>query len=138
MTIEARPGFDDGFPVVDPGTFLVIRADGTEKVTRAEKPVVRAIARAIGAETLDFVTLTWNAVGQPDLMMAVDDQGWEYEVIEHSPTHYEHRPTRARKPINPRATEFYLRICKPGTTHQIVGDVALCRDGEGSGWGGRE
>jgi hypothetical protein len=135
-------------PQVERGTFLVIRCDGSEELIR-EKPTLDRIHAAIGTDTLEFVTLTvTRGIGGtiPDLMMAVDDAGWETETVDRTtgkPVPYDEmiasmateegqrfelRPTRARKPVNPRATELYLALCRPGETHQIVGDVAILHD----------
>lgn len=62
--------------------------------------------------------------------MAVDDFGWETEETDHGNGHIKLRPVRARKPVNEKATELYHAICVPGTTHQIVGDMAIMHDGE--------
>ena len=111
---------------VERKNILVIRTDGTETVVPMQRGVLDQISELIGADTLDFVRI--GLLERTDLVMAVDDSGWEYEVVQHNPGHIEHRPTKARKPINQRATELYHAICKPGTTHQIVGDVAICHD----------
>lgn len=113
-------------PKVDRGTFLVIRTDGSEEVI-TKPPRLDDIRLAIGAVSLDFVTLTTDATGAADLLMAVDDDGWEFDVIEVAPGHIRHEPTRAKKPINRRATELYLAYW-PGTDHQIAADVALLHD----------
>jgi len=94
----------------------VIRADA-----------VPEIARLIDARTLDLVNLRDGRV------MLVDDDGYEVEVQERDPppgfaVAFERVPVRAAKPVNPIATGLYHAICHPGTTHQIVGDVAIVRD----------
>jgi hypothetical protein len=116
-------------PIIDRRSFLVIRTDGSEETVTLEKgslllPHVRA---ALGFDTLDFVY-----IGNPnsDLIMAVDDNGWEFDVVEHGAHHHEHVPTKAKKPVNAKATAYYHAICVPGTTHQIVGDVAIFHDGD--------
>jgi hypothetical protein len=38
------------------------------------------------------------------------------------------KPLWPRKPINAEATKIYHTVCRPGTMHQIAGDVAICRD----------
>jgi hypothetical protein len=115
---------------VEHNTILVIRADGTESVVPMLKgtPPTEQAALLIGADMLDFVRI--GLLEGTDLVMAVDDNGWEYEVVQHNEQHFEHRAIKARKPINQRATELYHEICKPGTTHQIVGDVAIMHDGD--------
>jgi len=112
-------------PTVEKNTVLVIRADGTEEVVKG-KPKVAAIRSLISAEGLDFVRI--GKLVPNDVIMAVDDFGWETEQIEHSPTHIELRPIRPRKPLNAKATALYLAVCRPGTTHQIAGDVAIFHD----------
>jgi len=103
----------------------IIYVDGTERELPA--PVsMRELAQLIGAEALDTVNL--RHLGEPRHVMVVDDQGYETEVIEHSPMHTELRPTRARKPLNVKATRLYHANCVPDTTHQIVGDVAIVPD----------
>lgn len=120
------------FPEVTPGTFLIVRCDGTVKLVR-ETPTAEKIHRAIGANVLDTVILTW--VGTPgrspaDLVMSVDDQGYQTETIDHGGGHFELRPVLARRPVNERATLWYWAVCKPGTTHTIVGDVVIARDAD--------
>jgi hypothetical protein len=103
----------------------IIRTDGTEEPL--ERPLhMREIAQRIGAGALDTVTL--HHLGHPLQVMCVDDAGWDYEVHELAPGHFEHRTTKARKAINAKATALYLANCVPGTTHQIAGDVAIVFD----------
>jgi hypothetical protein len=103
----------------------IIRTDGTEEPL--ERPISnREAAQRIGAASLDSVAL--RHLGDPLQVMLVDDGGWEYEVVELAPGHFEHRTTKPRKPINRKATELYLANCHPGTTHQIAGDVAIVFD----------
>jgi len=83
---------------------LIIRADGSEQYHEVPYVSIRAL---IGAETLDTVNLRDGRV------MLVDDLG-------HA----------KGKPLNQRATDLYHGICVPGTTHQIVGDVAIIIDAE--------
>jgi len=75
----------------------------------------------IGCDTIDTVNLRDGRV------MCADDNGWETETIRHT-THIEIKPVRPLKPINPEATKIYHSVCVPGTTHQIVGDVAIAWD----------
>lgn len=84
----------------------------------------------IGARTLDFVTLERRDGGMLK-RMAVDDNGYRTEEVEHSPTHTELRPMEALRPLNAKATALYHGVCLPGTTHQIVGDVAIFEDSIG-------
>jgi hypothetical protein len=113
-------------PEIPRGKWLVIRTDGTE-VWYESKPTIYAIEKAIGATMLDFVTLRIRG-DQAAIVMAVDDHGYETEVSADHGNYVEIKPTRALKPVNEKATELYLARCKPGTTHQIVGDVAICND----------
>lgn len=104
----------------------VIRTDGQEEHTECAS--LREVNALIHAEVCDTVNLRDGRV------MLVDDLGWEYvvEKVEESEgrARYEHRPVRARKPVNEKATKLYHKVCKPGTTHQIVGDVAIVVDRE--------
>jgi len=81
----------------------IIRANGREEFIDAEHC---DIARLIGASALDGFSL------RDRRYVHIDDAGHE-----------------KRRPVNVKATELYLSICKPGTTHQIVGDVAICASG---------
>lgn len=101
----------------------IIRTDGSEEVHAVtKKTATRQIDELIGAKCTDTVNLRDGRV------MIVDDNGYESECIEHGNGHFELRPTRARKPVNAKATELYHAICVPGTMHQIVGDVAIAND----------
>jgi hypothetical protein len=97
--------------LLDKNTWKVIRTDGTEEVFPG-RAFIRSIEKAIGANCLDSVTLTRHA-SRAQIVMMVDDTG----MIDH-------------KPVNPRATELYLAVCKPGTVYSIHGDVALVWDGD--------
>lgn len=80
-----------------------------------------AIGRAIGAETMDTVNLRDGRV------MLVDDAGYETTAVETAGgVHL--KPVRARKPLNQAATRLYHSVCRFGTEHQIVGDVAIVWD----------
>jgi hypothetical protein len=76
----------------------------------------------IGCESIDAVNLRNGKI------MAVDDNGWECEMVQLGPGHFAMKPLWPRKPINAEATKIYHTVCRPGTTHQIAGDVAICRD----------
>ena len=82
-----------------------------------------ALDEAIDAAVTDSINLRDGRV------MIVDDLGYETEQIVHE-THIENRAMEARKPVNRAATLLYWSVCKPGTTHQIVGDVAIVLDSE--------
>lgn len=94
--------------LVKPGTWKVIRTNGKETMYFA-KPTIRDIEEAIHAECLDTVIL--DRENQQILM--VDDTGM----------------CDGKEP-NPAATKLYHAICKPGTTHQIHGDVAIVNDAD--------
>jgi hypothetical protein len=101
------------------GSFVVLRADGTEEMIR-EPPTRLRVRQAIGAERLDYVPLTW-CDGRPVIVMAVDDDGYDATAIERGMI-TELIPTRAKKPINHRATEstalrpVTIRISKSSAT----------------------
>lgn len=88
------------------GEWRVIRVDGTEE-SMLGKPSIPKIHKALGVEALDSVTLRRT----PPIVMMVDDTG----MVD-------------GKPINPKATELYHSICKPGTPYSIHGDVAIVND----------
>lgn len=98
---------------LQPDARLILRADGTTETLPAEA-VGRAarIGEAIGADCLDTVTLRIPGLRSP-LVMFVDDDGHARGL-----------------PRNERATELYLARCRPGATHFIVGDVAICPDSD--------
>ncbi|GAP37344.1 hypothetical protein ABXN37_19660 [Piscinibacter sakaiensis] len=103
----------------------LIRADGTSQ--DLPQPIsIAEINRLIGAQVTDTVNL--RHLGQPLHVMVVDDLGYETEQVEPIPGQIELRPIRARKPVNEEATRLYLANCRPGTTHQIVGDVVVVPD----------
>lgn len=83
----------------------ILRIDGTREPFDGDRD---ALGRAIGADgALDLVNL------RDGRFMYVDDLGYDKGL-----------------PVNPEATKLYLAICVPGTTHQIVGDVALIESAE--------
>lgn len=101
----------------------IIRTSGARETHEVPgRTAFHAIQKLIGAGILDSVNLRDGRV------MLVDDNGYETETVDHGGGHLELRPTRARKPVNPEATKVYHGVCKPGTTHQIVGDVAIALD----------
>jgi hypothetical protein len=106
-------------------TRKLIRADGTSEEIPPGKSMadLRAL---IGAQGIDTVNL--RHMGEPLHVMLVDDKGYETEMVEKGSGHFELRPTKARKPVNAEATKLYLANCRPGTTHQIVGDVIVVPD----------
>lgn len=93
-------------PKIRRGEYLVVGVDGTETLIE-ERPTIQKIHRDIGCDCLDTVTLDRKA----GIVMMVDDTG----MVDN-------------KPVNPKATVWYRMICKPGTLHQIHGDVAIVND----------
>jgi hypothetical protein len=105
----------------------ILRVSGAHEMIEIPRGlnVMQEIAKAIGAPgALDTVNLRDGRV------MLVDDAGYDTQAIEKGPGHYELKPTRARKPVNQDATQLYWTVCRPGTTHQIVGDCAVLVDRE--------
>jgi hypothetical protein len=88
--------------------YTILRTNGTEE-TINESPTLHGIREAIHCDTLDVVQI--GRANGTDEVMLVDDSG-----------------ALTGKPVNEKATELYHRICKPGTTWQIRGDVAITRD----------
>lgn len=93
------------------GEYLIVRVDGSVELHEG-RPSIREVSRDIGAETLDTVILTRHG-GRATVVMMVDDTG----MIDH-------------RPVNPKATELYHGVCKPGTIYAIHGDVAIVHDGD--------
>ncbi len=81
----------------------VILAAGGSRFVEIEHS--REIAKHIGADVCDTVNL------RDGRFMYVDDLGHQ-----------------RRRPVNAKATALYHGVCIPGTTHQIVGDVAIVRE----------
>jgi hypothetical protein len=84
----------------------IIRTSGAEE-TIDGRATIAGIEKAIGASILDTVNLRDGRV------MFVDDNGISKNL-----------------PVNPAATGLYHSVCRPGTTHQIRGDVAVVYDNE--------
>lgn len=93
---------------MNPGTYKVIRVDGTETIHEG-KPTIGEITRLIGCDGLDHVTIDRRR----QTVMFVDDTG----MLD-------------GKPVNAKATALYHAVCKPGTVWQIHGDVAIVNDGD--------
>jgi hypothetical protein len=93
---------------VNPATYKIIRIDGTE-TTHEGKAEIADVLRIIGCSCLDTVRIDRKR----QTVMFVDDTG----MVD-------------RKPVNPKATELYRAVCKPGTLHQIHGDVVIVNDGD--------
>ncbi len=79
----------------------LIRTDGTEQ-TLEQRPSFEEILMLIGCDCPDHVTPSRRRI------MLVDDGG-----------------PIAGKPVNAEASKLYHRVCLPGTTHQIHGDVVI-------------
>lgn len=113
----------------DLATVEILRTDGTREEHLVGKHcLLEWIRRRIGAEITDSFRLKDGTAR----VCILDDHGYETEEIESNGTIYL-KPIRALKPVNEQATQLYHRICKPGTTHQIVGDVAIAHDRDFSG-----
>jgi hypothetical protein len=103
----------------------LIRTDGT--TLELERGLSwKTIHELLGTESVDTVPL--HHLGQPLHVMIVDDNGYETKTVRHHPGHFEVLPVRACKPVNVEATRLYHANCRPGTTHQIVGDVLVMPD----------
>ena len=97
------------------GQFKVIRTDGSEEVFNV-RPTIQRVKLAIGCDTIDTVRIGKNpANGPPETIMMLDDIGAGFGGS---------KP----KPVNEKATALYLSVCRPGTTAQIHGDVAIVND----------
>jgi hypothetical protein len=109
----------------------IIRVDGTEEFIDRPVSSFSELEKRIGATSSDTVTL--KHLGRPPVVMVVDDKGYETDPIVRGNT-MELRPTRALKPVNEKATALYHANCRPGTTHQIVGDVFIGPDSDWAGY----
>jgi hypothetical protein len=132
---------------------LVIRTDGT--IEPIDKPITSftEIEKMLGCSTTGSVTLRAGLVEVPGpasagmaavplrevFVMIVDDLGYETNgTIDHgmqeTPFGMAHATEvvagKARKPVNALATALYHANCRPGTTHQIVGDVYVAPDSD--------
>ena len=106
---------------------VILRVSGARETHTVGRHILMDwIQRMIDATTLDTVNLRDGRV------MLIDDNGYETETIEHPSAagvlHLEVRAMRALKPVNSYATALYHAVCRPGTLHAIVGDVAIARD----------
>jgi len=102
----------------------LIRADGTEQIIG--KVSTTEARRLIGADALCVVAL--RHLGDPLQVMLVGDDTYESELVVHRPGYFELRPLLALQPVNRQATALYRANCRPGTTHQITGDVVIVFD----------
>jgi hypothetical protein len=87
---------------------VLLKADGTQRELIGPH-AIEDLRSMISADTLDTVTL--RHLGYPMHVMLVDDLGHD-----------------KRLPVNLEATRLYLANCKPGTPHQIRGDVVVVPD----------
>jgi len=84
----------------------IIRADGTHETAAVDRVNwLKQIEQLISANCLDSVDLRDGSI------MFVDDLGCSKGL-----------------PDNTQATALYHKVCKPGTTHRIKGDVVISRD----------
>lgn len=84
----------------------VLRANGElEKRRIGTRNPFKEINALIGCDVTDTVNLRDGRI------MLVDDLGHQKEL-----------------PVNPKATAMYHAVCRPGTTHEIVGDVVIAVD----------
>lgn len=102
----------------------ILRTSGQREELPA--PVsMKEIHRLIDAQVLDTVAL--HHLGEPLHVMLLDDLGYETAAItDENATLLV--PLTAKKPVNAEATRLYHANCRPGTTHQIVGDVVIVPD----------
>lgn len=109
-------------------TIEILRATGKREtlVFASARGAMTAIATAIGAQLLDVVNLRDGRV------MLVDDGGYETRTVK-TEWGVLLEPVRALKPVNAAATALYLTVCHEGTTHEIVGDVAIALDADFEG-----
>jgi len=104
----------------------VIRTNGTRETheifVASTHLKLRHCKQLIGCETVDTVNLKDGRV------MMVDDNGWECQTVDDGKGHIAMVPIRSLKPINDEATKLYHSVSRPGTTHQIAGDVVIVLD----------
>lgn len=108
-------------------TVTILRTDGLEEQHElTPQTVLLELERLLDAKALDTINL------RDGLVLIVDDEGYAIEERESMTAdgvlHIYLVPALARKPVNAAATALYHRICKPGVTHQVVGDAAVVRD----------
>ncbi len=84
----------------------LLKHDGNVEVL-GDPMSMAQIRTLLGANSLDVVVL------QNGMVMIVDDDGIERNL-----------------PVNPMATEMYLRRCVPGATVKIYGDVVIVPDAD--------
>lgn len=107
---------------------VVIRTSGKEETHNVRDPnegygvFSDEIHALINAKGLDIVHLRDGRI------MYVDDLGYDTVTVEEGPGQYKLQTTKARKPVNEKATKLYHSVCVLGTTHQIVGDVVVMKE----------
>lgn len=89
---------------------VLIKADGTRQQLELRQTMAD-IKRLINASSLDTVNL--RHMGAPGYVMVLDDLGHDRGL-----------------PVNVEATRLYHLNCRPGTTHQIRGDVVMVLDSD--------
>lgn len=106
----------------------ILRTNGQHETLTIEKGrgLMRAIAEAIGALPGGLGTVNLR----DGRVMLIDDNGYvtEERIVSENPLVVKLVPMAAKKPPNADATQLYWNICRPGTTHQIVGDAAVVWD----------
>jgi len=108
----------------------IIRTDGTEDARETEPSGLFALLeRELGGSPFEYVTLdmTGKEIHEREVM-AVRDDGYEVAPVTLPNGTVRLEAVRALLPDNAKATELYHAVCIPGTTHRIVGDVAIFRD----------
>ncbi|SRR6266446_7727732 len=106
---------------------LIIRADGTEEshsIPSFDEDYAgyrKALVELLKFDDFDLAPLTDGRT------MYVDGNGWQTERVTR-PGYVGLIPVRPNKPYNRKATELYW--ASSGTTHQIVGDVAIVKEHE--------
>jgi hypothetical protein len=86
----------------------LIRANGTTQELTGPH-AMSDLHLLLGADALDTVVL--RHLGEPRQVMLLDDLGHNKGL-----------------PVNVEATKLYHANCRPGTTHQILGDVVVVPD----------
>lgn len=126
------------FFVLHDRTRRLIRPDG--EVVLLEAPqTMGQLEKLLDTDTVDNVNL--RHMGFPLMVMVLPDRGYETKEVDlgeqetaWGKAHVtERRPTRALLADNPIATLLYHANCVPGTTHRIVGPVAIVPDADFGG-----
>jgi hypothetical protein len=110
------------------GKALLINTNGERSLI--DFPPNGHLGKAIGAAMCDTVILSWMPHGHiPDLVMVVDDDGWETTMVDHGDGRLEFVPTGPKRPVNDIATDLYREVA-PAESYQIAGDVLILHDGD--------